>query len=234
MQNQKDITIICLEGVCSAGKSTLCDALRKLQSDRIVVLDEHFLDQSASVKGLHLQSVVMESMWINNLVKRLFDYKSLLNETHGATSTATTTIGQLDLSEASGLPDSLKQLLSEIHDEAAIDSDLPIIVTDRSLYSAIVYAHDQGNWNGYCLVPYVDTVVDELTKRHGIHIKPVLVTADKATLWNRIQKRLVKYPERQQYMESDEKWFDRTLALYEQMANEKNWLRVVNADRNVY
>mmetsp|Transcript_7206 Transcript_7206/g.23065 ORF Transcript_7206/g.23065 Transcript_7206/m.23065 type:complete len:241 (-) Transcript_7206:119-841(-) len=84
-----------------------------------------------------------------------------------------------------------------------------IFIADRSPFSAVFYAKK----NGHLLEPLIEAMIDEL-REHDVHIFNVHLNVDKDVLWDRIQARLAREPERSAYNEDDYTWMEKTVDFY--------------------
>ncbi|EGC38945.1 hypothetical protein DICPUDRAFT_27799, partial [Dictyostelium purpureum] len=95
-----------------------------------------------------------------------------------------------------------------------------VLIADRSPYSAILYSQN----NGHYLDPIISEQIKELKKYTNIDIKTIYLKVDKNTLWNRIQERLEREPERKKYNEDNYQWMNDTVNFYES----RNWDYVID------
>jgi len=87
-----------------------------------------------------------------------------------------------------------------------------IFFADRSPYSAVFYSKT----NGHVLDPLIKAQLQALREEAGIFVYTVyLRVASDNLLWERIQTRLVKEPQRKLYNEHSRQWMQTTLQFYE-------------------
>ena len=190
-----------------AGKSEL---VKQFRNANFEVLDEAFIEQ-AEFKGLHPQSLLMEFHWIAHWFQRLL--KKARDDcaiTESSTSSAPSVLSSNhnnnnnNSSSSSSNGSSLLQPLA---------SDRPrIYIADRSPFSAVFYAR---NGKGAMLEDPIRQQIEELKNSLGIEIYTVCVRVDKEILWDRIQKRLEREPERIKFNEDSREWMNTTLEFYD-------------------
>lgn len=88
-----------------------------------------------------------------------------------------------------------------------------VIIADRSPLSAVFYSKS----DGHLLEPLIRQYVDELKAVSDVHIHTVHLRTERSLLWNRIQSRLAREPNRLALGEDSEDWMDRVLAFYDSM-----------------
>ena len=98
----------------------------------------------------------------------------------------------------------------ELHNLNPVASNYRILLADRSPYSAVFYAK-----HGELLQDVISAQIQELRKSANIHVFTVNVNVEEELLWNRIQDRLKREPERKKYNEGSRAWFKRTLDFYQ-------------------
>jgi thymidylate kinase len=89
---------------------------------------------------------------------------------------------------------------------------VPIVVSDRSPYSAVVYANQ-----GEQLKASIATQIQELEQFTPVRVRTVLVEVEPSIHWQRICSRLEREPERARYNEGDEKWMWTVRNRYDQL-----------------
>jgi len=94
-----------------------------------------------------------------------------------------------------------------------------IVFCDRSPYSAVFYAGSNGN----LLEPLIRQQIEDLKNQADIHICTVSLKVDKELLWQRIQDRLKREPERVKYNEHSRDWMEVT----------NNWYSTYNWDFSI-
>jgi len=97
---------------------------------------------------------------------------------------------------------------------AAGESMDKIFIADRSPYSAVYYAGK----HGHLLEPVIRQQIEDLKTQANIHVFTVLVKVEKELLWERIQDRLIREPERAKYNEGSRDWMDVTNNWYGERA----------------
>ena len=85
-----------------------------------------------------------------------------------------------------------------------------LLFIDRSPYSAVLYAKAHNS----LLASIVAAGIAEL-QEIGIHIRIVYVRAPEEQLWERVQARLKRCPERAKYNEGDREWLQTCMDFYE-------------------
>lgn len=89
-----------------------------------------------------------------------------------------------------------------------------ILVADRSPFSAVFYAR----FKGALLENVIRAQIEELQMNAAIDLFTVSIRVEKGLLWQRIQDRLERCPERIKYNEHSYKWMEDTLAFYHNFA----------------
>lgn len=87
-----------------------------------------------------------------------------------------------------------------------------VFFADRSPFSAVLYGS-----NGQLLDEVVRTSIEEL-KTVGIQVITVYLRTESDLLWERIQERLEREPERRKYKEDSRDWMNTTVRFYEARA----------------
>ena len=135
------------------GKTTLVEYFSEYLG--IEVLQEAFLDQTPT--PLHPQTLTNELVWLSCWAQNAFKVKDKLSQT--------ATTRTLPLPDRSGV-DSHRTLLASRAWRALLQHHGPLVIADRSPYSAAFYAR-QGRQPLCDLVPFV---LDELGNQAGIHV----------------------------------------------------------------
>eukprot|EP01133_Synstelium_polycarpum_P014491 gene14491-17100_t len=86
-----------------------------------------------------------------------------------------------------------------------------LFFADRSPYSAVLYARNGGK----LLDPIIRAQIAELRELANIDIKTVYLQLDEQVLWQRIQDRLAREPERRKYDEHNPQWLKDALSFYD-------------------
>jgi thymidylate kinase len=81
-----------------------------------------------------------------------------------------------------------------------------VFVADRSPYSAVYYAGK----NGRLLDPLIRQSLVDLAESANIHVVTININVAEACLWDRIQQRLEREPEREKYNEHKRAWMEET------------------------
>jgi thymidylate kinase len=79
--------------------------------------------------------------------------------------------------------------------------DVPVVVSDRSPYSAVIYAN-----RGVQLKDCISTQLEELVTCTSIRVVNVLLEVEETVHWARILERLAREPERAKYNEASKEW----------------------------
>ena len=180
--------VICLEGTHGSGKSELC---RAFQHHGFPVLDEGFLDMPEY--ALHPQSLLMEMTWAASWFQRLLKTKA-----------------DVEAAMRDGAHSTDCQLTRELAGAAQV-AGVPVVIADRSPYSAVYYGHA-----GELLSATIKQCVAELAAEADIHVVTVHLRTPADLLWRRIQDRLAVEPQRIKLNEGKREWMDATLAWYDQ------------------
>jgi deoxyadenosine/deoxycytidine kinase len=135
-------------------------------------------------KLLHPQSLLMETTWVCQWFQRLIDSVAV---TGGRTTT-----------EGGGAP-------------ASSPPPCPVVIADRSPFSAMFYARR----GGALLEPSIRTFVEEVAEAAGVHVVTVHVRTERPLLWGRIQDRLAREPHRMALNEGSAEWMDQVRAFYD-------------------
>ncbi|EFA83406.1 hypothetical protein PPL_03552 [Heterostelium album PN500] len=97
-----------------------------------------------------------------------------------------------------------------------------IFIADRSPFSAILYARGKGHH----LNPLISSQIEELRSYAQIDIKTVYLQVDDDKLWQRIEDRLKREPERKNYGEDKRAWMEDSVRFY----NQSKWDLTINND----
>jgi thymidylate kinase len=82
-----------------------------------------------------------------------------------------------------------------------------LLITDRSPHTGLIYSKEEG------LVPIIERIFTEL-KEVGIEVITINIICDRLIHWDRINKRLLEEPERSEYNEHDQAWFEYIIDRY--------------------
>eukprot|EP01027_Heterolobosea_sp_BB2_P006053 GEZU01009185.1.p1 GENE.GEZU01009185.1~~GEZU01009185.1.p1 ORF type:complete len:191 (-),score=26.79 GEZU01009185.1:59-631(-) len=104
-----------------------------------------------------------------------------------------------------------QRLLKLHYENSQSEKGSRIYIADRSPYSAVFYAQ---NGSGKLLEPIIRKQIEEL-RSIGIEIYTVHLKVEKELLWERIQRRLEREPERVKYNEHSREWMQTTLDFYD-------------------
>lgn len=106
--------------------------------------------------------------------------------------------------------------------------DVPVVISDRSPYSAVIYAH-----RGSQLKPCIATQVDELVTCTPIKVLNVMLEVDEDVHWARITNRLQQEPDRMRYNEASKAWMFTVRARYEALRDTFDAFIPNNGDNNI-
>jgi hypothetical protein len=95
-------------------------------------------------------------------------------------------------------------------DKHKSDAKERIYFVDRSPLSATFYAKK----NGQLLEPTIREQFRELAGLADIHIYTVCIRVERELLWNRIQHRLMREPNRHKFNEGSRQWMEKTLSVH--------------------
>lgn len=84
-----------------------------------------------------------------------------------------------------------------------------VFIADRSPFSAVFYAR-----HGKLLAPIINKQMEEVKNEAGIEIVTVHIKVDDEVLWERIQQRLVREPERALLKEDRREWMEQVKKFY--------------------
>lgn len=101
--------------------------------------------------------------------------------------------------------------------------DVSLVVSDRSPYSAVVYAN-----KGTSLRDCIQTQLEELRICADIRIVSVMLSVEPEVHWQRIQQRLSREPARERYNESSQDWMWTVRERYAQLQDAGAWDAVVD------
>jgi thymidylate kinase len=109
-----------------------------------------------------------------------------------------------------------QRILKHAKDESnamAVDANgrQKVFIADRSPFSAVYYSKNKGE----LLEPLIREHICEVKAAANIEIHTLLVNVEKEVLWNRIQQRLLREPERAKYNEGNREWMERTVKFYQ-------------------
>ena len=85
-----------------------------------------------------------------------------------------------------------------------------VFFADRSPFSAIFYSQERGE----LLDPLVQEMLSTLRKSQ-IYVHTANLRVDKDILWNRIEQRLDKEPQRRKFNEHNREWMDKAVSFYD-------------------
>jgi len=102
----------------------------------------------------------------------------------------------------------IAKFINELINLTSNNNDNQIIFADRSIISAILYSE-----NGELLREPINKILLDLYKI--VNIKTIYIRSTKEDLWNRIQKRLLEEPIRNNYRENDYNWMETVYNFYE-------------------
>ena len=103
--------------------------------------------------------------------------------------------------------------LLRMHSEQQMTSDTKrhsVFIADRSPYSAVLYAQR----NGKLLEPLIRAALEELAEKADIHVLTVHIRVEPDVLWQRIQARLRREPQRAKFNEDSRAWMEHALSFY--------------------
>jgi hypothetical protein len=112
-------------------------------------------------------------------------------------------------------------------DKHKSDAKERIYFVDRSPLSATFYAKK----NGQLLEPTIREQFRELAGLADIHIYTVCIRVERELLWNRIQHRLTREPNRHKFNEGSRQWMEKTLSVHALPARQRSIPSVSCADR---
>ena len=90
-----------------------------------------------------------------------------------------------------------------------------VFICDRSPFSAVCYSNRGGVKSGHLLEPVIREQIREVRDAAGIEVYTVHVKVEEEVLWDRIQCRLRKHPERKLYNEHEREHMDSIAAFYD-------------------
>ena len=108
-----------------------------------------------------------------------------------------------------------------------LDDPKGVYFADRSPFSVLFYAP-----GGDILESTINNAINDLKTYADIEIITVYIDVDNNILWDRIQKRLKKEPERQKYNEHKYSWMEKTLEFYKK--NNHLWKHKIENNNNIF
>jgi thymidylate kinase len=88
-----------------------------------------------------------------------------------------------------------------------------VLFVDRSPYTAIFYNRDSIAKENSSIKNIIDKIFRDF-KEKGIHLYTICLVGKPEKIWNRVNERLKKEPERLKYTEDDRKWFNKQVGSY--------------------